>query len=34
MNVFEPSGVEVRFADFCDLDALRAVVAEAKPGCI
>jgi cystathionine gamma-synthase/methionine-gamma-lyase len=34
MNVFEPSGVSVRFADICDLDALRVVVAEAKPGCI
>ena len=27
-------GVEVRFADICDLDAVRAAVAEAKPGCI
>jgi cystathionine gamma-synthase/methionine-gamma-lyase len=34
MNVFEPAGVSVRFADVCDLDALRKVVAEAKPGCI
>jgi cystathionine beta-lyase/cystathionine gamma-synthase len=34
MNVFEPSGVSVRFADACDLDALRAAVADAKPGCI
>jgi cystathionine beta-lyase/cystathionine gamma-synthase len=34
MNVFEASGVSIRFADICDLDALRAVVAEAKPGCI
>jgi len=34
MNIFEPSGVNVRFADVCDPDALRAVVAEAKPGCI
>jgi cystathionine gamma-synthase/methionine-gamma-lyase len=34
MNVFEPSGVGIRFADICDLDALRAAVAEAKPGCI
>jgi cystathionine beta-lyase/cystathionine gamma-synthase len=34
MNVFEPSGVAIRFADMCDLDAWRAVVAEAKPGCI
>lgn len=34
MNVFEPSGINVRFADICNLDALRAVVAEAKPGCL
>jgi cystathionine beta-lyase/cystathionine gamma-synthase len=34
MNVFEPSGVSIRFADICDLAALRAVVAEARPGCI
>jgi len=34
MNVFEPSGVSIRFADICDLAALRAVVAEEKPGCI
>ena len=34
MNVFEPAGVSVRFADVCDLDALRKIVAEAQPGCI
>ena len=34
MNVFEPSGVSVRFADVCDLDAFREAVAEAKPGCV
>jgi cystathionine gamma-synthase/methionine-gamma-lyase len=34
MNVLEPMGVAVRFTDVCDLDALRAAVAEAKPGCI
>ena len=34
MNVLEPSGVAVRFMDVWDLDALRAVVAEAKPGCL
>ncbi len=34
MNVFEPSGVSISFADICDLEALRAAVAEAKPGCI
>jgi cystathionine gamma-synthase/methionine-gamma-lyase len=34
MNVFEPSGVAVAFADICNLDALKAAVAQAKPGCI
>jgi cystathionine beta-lyase/cystathionine gamma-synthase len=34
MNVLEPMGVAVRFTDVCELDALRAAVAEAKPGCI
>ena len=34
MNVFEASGVSVRFADICDLEGLRAAVAEAEPGCI
>ena len=34
MNVFEPSGVSVQFADVCDLDALRKVVAEVRPGAI
>ncbi len=34
MNVFEPSGVEVAFADACDPAAFRAVVEEARPGCI
>jgi cystathionine gamma-synthase/methionine-gamma-lyase len=34
MNVLEPMGVAVKFADVCDLDALRAAVADAKPGCI
>ncbi len=34
LKVLEPAGVNVRFADMCDLDALRAAVAEAKPGCI
>ena len=34
MTVFEPAGVSVRFADMCDLDAFRAAVADAKPGCI
>jgi cystathionine beta-lyase/cystathionine gamma-synthase len=34
MNVLEPMGVAVRFVDVCDLQALRAAVDEAKPGCI
>jgi cystathionine gamma-synthase/methionine-gamma-lyase len=34
MKVLEPSGVAVRFVDVCDSDALRAAVAEARPGCI
>jgi cystathionine gamma-synthase/methionine-gamma-lyase len=34
MNVLDPMGVAVRFADVCDLEALSKAVAEAKPGCI
>src|ERR1043166_4275177 len=34
MNVLDPAGVAVRFADVCALGALRAAVEEAKPGCI
>jgi cystathionine beta-lyase/cystathionine gamma-synthase len=34
MNVLEPMGVAVRFADVCDLEALGKAVTEAKPGCI
>jgi cystathionine gamma-synthase/methionine-gamma-lyase len=34
LNVLEPRGVAVRFADVCDLDALSAAVNKAKPGCI
>jgi cystathionine beta-lyase/cystathionine gamma-synthase len=34
MNVFEPSGVDVSFADVCDLDGLRKVVTTERPGCI
>lgn len=34
MKVLEPAGIDVRFADVCDLDAFRAAVAEARPGCI
>jgi cystathionine beta-lyase/cystathionine gamma-synthase len=34
MKVMEPAGVDVRFVNICDLDAVRAAVAESKPGCI
>ena len=34
LNLLEPRGVAVRFVDVCDLDAVAAAVAEAKPGCI
>ncbi|MGB7759047.1 MAG: PLP-dependent aspartate aminotransferase family protein [Bryobacteraceae bacterium] len=34
LHVLEPRGVEVRFADVCNLDALAAAVAQARPGCI
>ena len=34
MNVLEPSGVTVRFADVCDLEAFRKAVDESKPGCV
>ncbi len=34
MNVLEPSGVDVRFSDPCDLQAFEAAVAEAKPACV
>ncbi len=33
-NVFDPAGVAIRYADVWDLDAFRAAVDEAKPGCI
>ena len=34
MNVLEPGGVDVSFADPCDLEAFEAAVAEAKPACV
>ena len=34
MNVFEPVGTAVRFADIFDLEALGAAVEETRPGCI
>jgi cystathionine gamma-synthase/methionine-gamma-lyase len=33
-NLLEPAGVHVRFVDVCNLDALKAAVAEEKPGAI
>ncbi len=33
-SVLEPAGIAVRFVDACDLDAVRAAVAETQPGCI
>jgi cystathionine gamma-synthase/methionine-gamma-lyase len=34
LNVFEPAGVSVRFADVCNPDAFREAVSEAEPGAI
>ena len=34
MNVFEPMGAEIRFADPCDLERFEEVVAEARPACV
>ena len=34
LNVMQASGVDVRFVDICDLNALRETIAEMKPGCI
>jgi cystathionine beta-lyase/cystathionine gamma-synthase len=34
MNVMEPCGVSVRFADVWDLDAFRKAMEESKPGCV
>ena len=34
MSTLAPLGVEIGFADFCDMEALRAAVAEHRPGCI
>jgi cystathionine gamma-synthase/methionine-gamma-lyase len=33
-KVFEPFGVETRYADPCDLPAFEAAVAKARPGCV
>ena len=32
MKILEPAGVEVHFADFCDIEGLRRVAAEHRPG--
>ena len=34
LNVLEPTGVKIRFADACDPEAFREAVAETQPGCI
>ncbi len=34
LNVLAPTGVDVRFVDVCDLDALRSALRDARPGCI
>jgi cystathionine beta-lyase/cystathionine gamma-synthase len=34
MNVLEPSGISVRFADVTNPDAFRKAVEETKPGCV
>ena len=34
MQVLEPFGVEFRFSDICDLDAVRTAMEEMKPGCV
>jgi len=34
MQVLAPFGVDVRFLDICDPDAVREAIAEEKPGCI
>lgn len=34
MNILEPAGVAVRFADACNIDAMRAAVDAQRPGCV
>ncbi|MBK5290092.1 MAG: PLP-dependent transferase [Acidobacteriia bacterium] len=34
MSVFEPAGVDVRFVDICDLEAVQAAITDARPGCV
>lgn len=33
-QIFEPFGVDVRYVDICDLDAVRSAIDQNKPGCI
>jgi cystathionine gamma-synthase/methionine-gamma-lyase len=33
-KVLEPLGVEINFADICDLDQVQQKIAESKPGCV
>ena len=34
MNVLEPFGIDVRFVDICDLNAIEQAVGAQKPGCL
>ncbi len=34
LNVLQPTGVDIRFTDVCQLDDFRAAVSETQPGCI
>lgn len=34
MKVLDPMGVDVKFVDFCDLDALNKTIIDAKPGAL
>lgn len=34
LKVLEPLGVETRFVDICDIDAVRDAIHEHKPGCV
>jgi cystathionine gamma-synthase/methionine-gamma-lyase len=33
-SIFEPGGCEIRFVDICDLAAVKAALAGARPGCV
>ena len=33
-KVLEPFGVDIRYVDICDLDAVRAAIESVKPGCV